>query len=455
MNRAFMRETKWLAALLLAGALAAGLAERALAQAFAQSLPGEQRVALVIGNAQYREAPLRNPVNDARAVAQRLRELGFEVVLRENATRRHMGDALAEFTRLIKPSGVALIFYAGHGVQVRGRNYLIPVDMTLQTETDLRFQAVDVSTLTDELELAQSRVAFLVLDACRNNPFERRLRGAGRGLAAVDAARGTLIAYATAPGSVAADGDGQYGTYTEALLNALALPGLKAEEVFKRVRIDVSAATQNQQVPWESSSLTGDFVFYPGAGAAPPAQAVAPADREVVFWQSIQASRRPADYEAYLQRYPQGEFAPLARSRLAELQRVQTQQPAQQSLIPQLPGAQPPQIAAVPVPIPAPAPQVQVGEAIGCFKDAGNPLALQGRDLDGFVMNWHGMTPKFCVEQCARKGFTYAGVQYGSFCFCGNSYGKNGTATNCTMPCNGDYKQKCGGEWANMVYRAK
>jgi len=451
-----MHATRWLpawglAALALAGVLAAGPLERAAAQAFAQSPPGEQRVALVIGNAAYREAPLRNPVNDARAIALRLRELGFEVVLRENATRRQMGDALAEFTRLIKPGGVALIFYAGHGVQVRGRNYLIPVDMSLQTETDLRFQAVDVSTLTDELELAQSRVSFLVLDACRNNPFERRLRGAGRGLAAVDAARGTLIAYATAPGSVAADGEGRHGTYTEALLNSLALPGLKAEEVFKRVRIDVSAATQNQQVPWESSSLTGDFVFNPGAGGAPPPAALAPGDRELVFWQSIQTSRRAADYEAYLQRYPQGEFAPLARSRLAELQRAQAQPP----VMPQLPGQgpAPPQVAAAPVP--APAPTVQVGEAIGCFKDAGNPLALQGRDLDGFVMNWHGMTPKFCVEQCAKKGFAYAGVQYGSFCFCGNSYGKNGTATNCTMPCNGDYKQKCGGEWANMVYRAK
>jgi hypothetical protein len=334
-------------------------------------------------------------------------------------------------------------------VQVRGRNYLIPVDMTLKSETDLRFQAVDVSTLTDELEQVQSRVSFLILDACRNNPFERQLRGAGRGLAAVDAARGTLIAYATAPGSVAADGDGANGVYTEALLRALAVPGLKAEEVFKRVRIDVAAATSDRQVPWESSSLTGDFVFNAAGGASAPAPAAASpqADREVVFWQSIQSSRRPADFEAYLQRYPQGEFAPLARTRLAEL--------GPPSTPPQLPGSPPPQVAAAPVPAPAPTPQVKIGEAIGCYKDVGNPLSLKGRDLDGHVINWHGMTPAFCVEQCAKKGFTYAGTQFGSFCFCGNSFGKGGQAANCTMPCNGDYKQKCGGDMANMVYRAK
>ncbi len=435
-----MRAFGRLLPLMLGWAVCAGLPGAADAQA----LPGaESRVALVIGNAAYREAPLKNPVNDARSVGARLRELGFDVVLRENATRKTMGDALAEFTRKLAPGGVALVYYAGHGVQVRGRNYLIPVDMTLQSETDLRFQAVDVSALTDELDLGQSRVSFLLLDACRNNPFERKLRGAGRGLAAVDAARGTLISYATAPGSVAADGDGANGVYTEALLRALSLPGLKAEEVFKRVRIDVAAMTGDRQIPWESSSLTGDFVFN-SAGAAPAAAAAA-ADREVVFWQSIQSSRRASDYEAYLSRYPQGEFAPLARGRLAELQKPAT---------PQLPGAAPPpQVAAAPVP--APAPQVAVGEQIGCFKDAGNPLVLKGRDLDGHAINWHGMTPAFCIEQCAKKGFTYAGTQYGSFCFCGNSYGKNGPAANCTMPCNGDYKQKCGGEWANMVYRAK
>ena len=405
------------------------------------------RVALVIGNAAYKDAPLVNPVNDARAMVLRLKELGFDVVARENATRQAMGAALAEFVRKLAPGGVALIYYAGHGVQVRGRNYLLPVDMTLNSETDLRFQAVEIGAITDEMEQAHSRVSFLILDACRNNPFEGRLRGASRGLAAVDAARGSLIAYATAPGAVAADGDGANGVYTSALLRALSVPGLKAEEVFKRARIEVSEVTRNQQTPWESSSLTGDFVFN-GAGAAPVASG-AGADREVIFWQSIQSSQRPADFEAYLQRYPLGEFAPLAQTRLEELR--------QTAAVPRLPAApgtaSQPQVAAAPAP--PPPLQFKPGELIGCFKDAGNPFALSGRDLDGHVINWHGMTPDFCIEQCAKKGFTYAGTQYGSFCFCGNSYGKNGPATNCTMPCNGDYKQKCGGEWANQVYRAR
>ncbi|MCK6450019.1 MAG: caspase family protein [Alphaproteobacteria bacterium] len=416
----------------------------------AQPAGGEKRVALVIGNGAYREAPLKNPVNDARAMAARLGALGFDVVARENATRQGMADAVVEFARKLGPDTAALVYYAGHGIQSRGRNYLIPVDAPLKSETDLRFQAVDVGALTDELEQAQARISFLILDACRNNPFERRMRGAQRGLAAIDAARGTFIAYATAPGSVAADGDDANGVYTAALLRALDLPGLKAEEVFKRVRIEVSEATGNLQVPWESSSLTGDFVF--NLAAAPTGTVAAPAavDREVVFWQSIQASRRAGDFEAYLQRYPQGEFAPLARSRLAELQAA--------GATPSLPGpstgrpvSAPPQVAAAP----APAPQVAVGAPIGCFKDKGNPLVLKGRDLDGRVMNWQGMTPEFCIQQCAKHGFTYAGLQYGSFCFCGNSYGSNGPATNCNVPCNGDDRRTCGGEWANHVYRAR
>ena len=422
--------------------------------ALGQPAAGEKRVALVIGNAAYREAPLKNPVNDARAMAARLSALGFEVVARENATRQAMADAVAQFSRKLGPGASALIYYAGHGVQARGRNYLIPVDAPLTSETDLRFHTVDVATLTEELEQAQTRVSFLILDACRNNPFERRLRGAQRGLAAVDAAKGTFIAYATAPGSVAADGDEANGVYTAALLRALELPGLKAEEVFKRVRIEVSEVTNNLQVPWESSSLTGDFVFNATAhpGAAPAAMAPAAVDREVVFWQSIQASRRAGEFEAYLQRYPAGEFAPLARARLAELRTRPT---------PQLPGspyvAAPfaPQVAVAPAPAPVAAPQVAVGALIGCFKDKGNPLGLKGRDLDGRVMNWQGMTPEFCVQHCAKHGFAYAGAQFGSFCFCGNSYGGSGPATNCNMPCNGDEKRTCGGEWANQVYRAR
>lgn len=180
----------------------------------------EPRKALVIGNAAYKDAPLKNPVNDARAMTAMLRRLGFDVIARENVTRDQLGQAIVEFAGRLDSTSAGLLFYAGHGIQSRGRNYLIPVDAALNTESDLRYQAVDVTGLIEEFELAKTRVGFVILDACRNNPFERRMRGAApvTGLAAIDAARGLMIAYATAPGSVAADGEGDNGTYTTALL---------------------------------------------------------------------------------------------------------------------------------------------------------------------------------------------------------------------------------------------
>ncbi len=297
------------------------------------SAEADKRVALVIGNAAYRDAPLKNPVNDARAVAAKLRELGFQVIARENATREAMGAALGELTGKLSPGSVALIYYAGHGIQSRGRNYLIPVDVSLKTEGELGFQAVDVGLLTAELEQAQTRVSLVILDACRNNPFERRMRGASHGLAAVDAAQGTLIAYATAPGSVAADGDGANGVYTTALLRALSIPNLKAEEVFKRVRIEVAERTKKQQTPWESSSLTGDFYFLPMSGApeAGPASTGAAknddAAVELTFWNTVKDSRDPNDFREYLRQFPRGRFVGLAKNRLASLETPPRQTP--------------------------------------------------------------------------------------------------------------------------------
>jgi DNA helicase HerA-like ATPase len=235
----------------------------------AQAQTPERREALVLGNAAYRDAPLKNPVNDARLLAAKLKELGFDVIARENATLGQIASAVAEFAGRLTPDTAALVYFAGHGVQSRGRNYLIPIDAAPNNETELEFQAVDVGRLTEELDRAQPRISFLILDACRNNPFERRLRGAARGLAAVDAARGALIAYATAPGSVASDGDGANGPYTEELVRAFAIPNLMAEAVFKRVTAAVERRTNGQQTPWTSSSLRGDFVFNLRAGANP------------------------------------------------------------------------------------------------------------------------------------------------------------------------------------------
>jgi len=294
--------------------------------------PAEPRVALVIGNAAYPGDPLRNPVNDAREMARTLRGLGFTVLLHENVGKRAMEDAMLEFGRRIAEGGVGLFFYAGHGMQVRGRNYLVPVDARIQEEAATRVAAVDVDLLLEQLSAARNRVNIVILDACRNNPFEQKLRGGSQGLAAVDAARGTLVAYATSPGSVAIDGQGQHGLYTEELLKALRQPGLKIEEVFKRVRIQVTQRSKGSQTPWESSSLTGDLVVNIQVNLPAEPTVPATADRDALFWASIKDSKAAGDYEAYLRQFPNGTFAELAQQRIKGLAAAGPALPAAPSL---------------------------------------------------------------------------------------------------------------------------
>lgn len=247
----------------------------------------EHRVALVIGNGSYPVTPLDNAVNDSRAMAGALKELGFDVTALENSSKKPMERAIVAFgDKLKQPNTVGLFYYAGHGMQVKGQNYIIPVDAAIEHEADVRIETVAIDLVTDQMADAANRLNILILDACRDNPFERKLRGGGgHGLAAIDAARGTLIAYATAPGSTAADGVGGHGLYTDELLKALHLPGLKAEEVFKRVRVAVAERSRGAQTPWESSSLTGEFVFKPLPQVAmtpPPAAAAAAAPAPAV-----------------------------------------------------------------------------------------------------------------------------------------------------------------------------
>ena len=184
---------------------------------FCTNLVAADRVALVIGNAAYEEAPLKNPVNDARAMTAALRHLGFEVIAVEEASHHKMQEAVMQFAEQLGAGDTGLFYYAGHGIQVNGSNYLIPLGAKIKSELSTRFEAIEVGDVLDAMENAGNKLNFVILDACRNNPFERRLRGQSRGLAAIDAAAGTLIAYATAPGSVAADGDGANGLYTESL----------------------------------------------------------------------------------------------------------------------------------------------------------------------------------------------------------------------------------------------
>jgi formylglycine-generating enzyme required for sulfatase activity len=293
--------------------------------------PNAKRLALVIGNSAYESGPLQNPVNDARAMAQALRECSFDVLERENVTQTEMKQTIRTFGARLRDGGretVGLFYYAGHGVQVRDRNYLIPVRATVNNEEEVEYEAVDVGFVIAEMEAAENNLNIIILDACRDNPFAHAFRSATRGLAQINAPTSTLIAYATAPGRTAGDGAGANGLYTAELLAALRTPGLPIEDVFKQVRIRVLEKSSGQQVPWESSSLTSDFYFTPAqqsvADASPtptplPRTTADAAALELSFWETIKNSTDVEDFKAYLERYPNGTFAALAKRRVAVL----------------------------------------------------------------------------------------------------------------------------------------
>lgn len=226
----------------------------------------ERRLALVIGNSNYETVKaLPNPANDARAVAQLLNTAGFEVVMAFDLNRETLGQVVGEFSARIAESGpdtAALVYYAGHGLQVDGENFLVPVDARIEKEEDVATQAVRLADVMQALETAPSRVRIVILDACRNNPFSALGDASGKGLAIVDAPAGSIVAYATAPGTEAFDGAGQHSPYTAAFIKTVKQPGLPIEQLFKRVRVLVADATEAKQMPWESSSLTSDFVFF-------------------------------------------------------------------------------------------------------------------------------------------------------------------------------------------------
>ena len=224
------------------------------------------RTALVIGNSAYRNAPLRNPANDALDISRALKRLRFQVTLLRNADQRKMKSAIRKFGKQLTKGGVGLFYYAGHGMQVDGRNYLIPVDARIESPSDVEYEAVDAGRVLGKMEDAGNDMNIVILDACRDNPFSRSWRSGRKGLARMDAPKGSYIAYATAPGSVAADGSGRNGTYTKSLLRHMEVPGLTLEGVMKRVRKEVIDTTGSRQVPWASTSLVGDFYFNPGRG---------------------------------------------------------------------------------------------------------------------------------------------------------------------------------------------
>ncbi len=294
------------------------------------------RVALIIGNADYSTATLRNPVNDANDMAATLNTLGFdEVMLETNVDAIGMNRALRKFGKMLNGAEIGLFFYAGHGLQVRGRNYLIPVGSDIAAEDEVPFRAVDAGQVLAKMESAGNPINLVFLDSCRDNPFARSWRGSSRGLAQMDSPKGSLVAYATAPGRTASDGEGRNGVFTGALINALKEPDIDIALVLRKVSREVRTQTDDQQVPWVSSSLAKEVVLNITADKVEITVTPKPTDSggvsdmnaQTAFWSSITASDSPSDYDDYLKQWPNGVFAPLARRRLAALTDVKQNNP--------------------------------------------------------------------------------------------------------------------------------
>src|SRR5580698_7417815 len=303
----------------------------------------DKRVAFVVGNGAYRNvAPLPNPAADAKSMARLLRGVGFDVVEGSNLTRDKMTERLLEFGKKAEGADVALFFYAGHGIAVNGTNYLLPVDADLKSEMDVKLGSAINVDVTLEQTMADAKVKLVFLDACRDNPFAAKIKASAstrsvavqQGLAEMKSGEGTLIAFATGPGQTALDGqEGNNSPFTRALIDHITKPGVEIQQAMTEVRAQVNEETNKGQLPWGHTNLIGAVYLNPAAPApaanvaaatsAPAAVASAAApgsDVEVEFWRSIKETNKPEELNAYLSQYPNGQFKPLALSRLAALE---------------------------------------------------------------------------------------------------------------------------------------
>jgi hypothetical protein len=333
------------AGLLAVGALTAGPLVPAYAQATTVGasratdvLPQanqERRIALVIGNSSYENVTvLPNPANDARDVSKFLNSAGFEVIQATNLEHDEIMQVMQNFSAKVAergPNTVALVFYAGHGLQINGENYLVPVDANIDSEADVAREAVRLVDVMATLKAVPTRVSGIIVDACRNNPFSK-IKDTRRSLAIVDAPTGSIVAYSTAPGDEAFDGDGDNSPYTEAFLRLAPQPNLPIEQLFKKLRVAVNDATDGKQTPWETSSLTTDFYFFGNTELAAKTRidhSIDASSRQTVVAQNIRA-RTSRDayklaiqegsteyYEEYVRVYPTDPYAAHIRRLLA------------------------------------------------------------------------------------------------------------------------------------------
>ncbi len=303
----------------------------------AQAL-AEPRIALVVGNSNYTAVSgIPNPVNDAALMAQTLTDVGFSVTLVSDGDLDMMRAAISAFGVALReggPEATGLFYYAGHGVQSFGRNYLLPVDVSLSNAADLSLVSIEADSVLRQMFSAKNRTNIVILDACRNNPFVQVLDLTDNGLAEMNAPTGTFLALSTAPGAVAMDGLGDNSPFTTALVEQLLIPGQPIEQAFKNVRVAVLAETRGLQTPWDTSSLTTDFVFRPAAVLAPEAIA------EAQLWASVRDTNDPVQLMLFLRAYPDSSFEAEARALLDTVMAAET------SAAPVNPGVDPDETAA-------------------------------------------------------------------------------------------------------------
>lgn len=298
--------------------------DRRIVASGGQQIISDSRIALVIGNSAYKEAPLKNPVNDANAMAQALQQAGFEVMLKTNVNRKEMNALVRDFGDRLLKGGMGLFYFAGHGMQVGGKNYLIPVGAEIQREDEVPDESVPADLVLRKMETANNGLNLVIMDACRNNPFARSFRSAATGLGRMDAPSGTLMVYATRPGSVAADGDGENGIFTKNFLVKMKQPGLDLANLVGEVSEAVENETRKAQQPWIEGNLKGSRFYFYGpvtVQQAPAANHAADAEKEA--WGLIKESSDAADLKDFLEKFPNGQYANTAKIKLRQLEKKQ------------------------------------------------------------------------------------------------------------------------------------